>query len=145
MPYTFGYRTGGAADAMYTRLAPASRAMLMICEEVVPRTIESSTRRTLRPANSEAMGESFWRTDFLRRPCAGMMKVRPTYRFFMKPSRYGMSSACAHSRAAVRAVSGTGMTTSMSCAACSATGTAVGRRPDSGARCGGRGRGGRVS
>ena len=33
---------------------------------------------TLRPANSEAMGESFWRTDLERRPCCGMINVRAT-------------------------------------------------------------------
>ena len=44
IPYTFGWRTGGAADAKYTLLAPTSRAISIICSLVVPRTIESSTR-----------------------------------------------------------------------------------------------------
>jgi hypothetical protein len=46
--------------------------------DVVPRTIESSTSSTLRPLNSVAIALSFCRTDFLRMPCPGMMKVRPT-------------------------------------------------------------------
>ena len=40
--------------------------------------MESSTSSTLRPLNSMAIALSFWRTDFLRMPCPGMMKVRPT-------------------------------------------------------------------
>jgi len=59
----------------------------MICWEVVPRTMESSTRRTFLPRNSSSMAFNFWRTDFLRWVCPGtdflrwvcpgMMKVRP--------------------------------------------------------------------
>jgi hypothetical protein len=45
---------------------------------VVPRTMLSSTSSTLRPLNSMPMALSFWRTLFLRTPCPGMMKVRPT-------------------------------------------------------------------
>ena len=44
---------------------------------VVPRTIESSTSSTVLPLNSLLMALSFWRTDFLRKPWPGMMKVRP--------------------------------------------------------------------
>jgi len=58
--------------------APASRAICTISRLVVPRTIESSTSSTLRPLNSLAIALSFWRTDFLRTDCPGMMKVRPT-------------------------------------------------------------------
>ena len=59
---------GGAADARYTLLAPASRAICTISLEVVPRTMESSTSSTLRPLNSLPIALSFWRTDFLRAP-----------------------------------------------------------------------------
>ena len=77
MPYTFGNSTGGAADAKNTFLAPASRAICTISRLVVPRTMESSTSSTFLPLNSEPIAFSFWRTDFLRMPCPGMMKVRP--------------------------------------------------------------------
>ena len=63
---------------MYTLRAPASRAICTISFEVVPRTMESSTRSTLRPLNSVAIAFSFWRTERLRMACPGMMKVRPT-------------------------------------------------------------------
>ena len=69
---------GDNADAMYTLRAPASRAICTISFEVLPRTIESSTSSTLRPLNSTPIALSFCRTDFLRTPCPGMMKVRPT-------------------------------------------------------------------
>ncbi|MNN18657.1 hypothetical protein D3C81_1318730 [compost metagenome] len=78
MPYTFGYFTGGAAEAKITLLAPASRAICTISNEVVPRTMESSTISTFLPLNSTPMALSFWRTDFLRAAWPGMMKVRPT-------------------------------------------------------------------
>ena len=77
MPYTLAKRTGGAAEAKYTFLAPASRAMLTISREVVPRTIESSTSSTTLSLNSMPTGLSFWRTLFLRMAWPGMMKVRP--------------------------------------------------------------------
>lgn len=78
MPYTWGKRTGGAAEAKVTRLAPACRAISMISREVVPRTIESSTMSTDLPRNSPGMALSFCRTDFLRVAWPGMMNVRPT-------------------------------------------------------------------
>ena len=78
MPYTLGKRTGGAALARKTLLAPASRTICTISRLVVPRTMESSTSSTFLPANSLAMGLSFCRTDFLRTACPGMMNVRPT-------------------------------------------------------------------
>ena len=77
MPYTFGKRTGGAAEAKYTLSAPASRAICTISRLVVPRTIESSTSSTFLSLNSTPIAFSFWRTDFLRIACPGMMKVRP--------------------------------------------------------------------
>ena len=78
IPYTFGWRTGGAADAKYTLLAPTSRAISMICSLVVPRTIESSTRSTFFPSNSRGMAFSFLLTDFIRISWPGIMNVRPT-------------------------------------------------------------------
>ena len=77
IPYTFGNRTGGAAEAKKTFLAPASRAIWTISRLVVPRTIESSTNSTFFPLNSIEMAFSFWRTDFRRTECPGMMNVRP--------------------------------------------------------------------
>ena len=68
MPYTFGYSTGGAAEAKNTLRAPASRAICTISRLVVPRTIESSTSNTFLSLNSELIALSFWRTDFLRMP-----------------------------------------------------------------------------
>ena len=50
--------------------------------------------------------------DTYRISCSGMIKVRPMYRFFTNPSRYGRPRACARFNAATREVSGTGMTTS---------------------------------
>ena len=78
MPYTCGKRTGGAAEAKVTVLAPASRAIWMISLLVVPRTTESSMSSTFLPLNSLDMALSFWRTLFLRTACPGMMNVRPT-------------------------------------------------------------------
>ncbi|MNW69785.1 hypothetical protein D3C74_488800 [compost metagenome] len=49
----------------------------MICSDVVPRTMESSTSNTFLPLNSELMALSLRRTDFLRWVWPGMMKVRP--------------------------------------------------------------------
>jgi hypothetical protein len=56
----------------------ASRAIWMICCEVVPRTIESSTSSTTLLRNSCSMALSLRRTDFTRSLWPGMMKVRPT-------------------------------------------------------------------
>ena len=87
MPYTLGYRMGGAQEAMYTFLAPHSRTMLIISVAVVPRTMLSSTSRTHLPANSIFIGLSLRRTLSRRSAWPGMMNVRPMYRFLMKPSR----------------------------------------------------------
>ena len=50
----------------------------MICAEVVPRTIESSTSSTFLLRNSRSMALSLLRTDFERCSWPGMMNVRPT-------------------------------------------------------------------
>jgi len=86
--------------------------MRMISREVVPRTMLSSTISTLLPENSSAIAFSFRRTFLRRTACPGMMNVRPTYRFFTKPSRNGTPRFCASCSAATRLVSGTGITTS---------------------------------
>ena len=103
---------GVAQLAKITFFAPTSFAIWTISFDVVPRTMESSTSSTLLPANSSAIAFSFRRTFLRRICCPGMMNVRPTYRFLMKPSRYGSPSFCARFSAATRDVSGTGMTTS---------------------------------
>lgn len=54
---------------------------LTISREVVPLTIESSTRHTVLPRNSDSIGESLRRTLFCRRAWLGKMKVRWTYWF----------------------------------------------------------------
>ena len=87
--------------------------MSMICREVVPRTMESSTSSTLFPWNSAPIALSFCRTERSRSCCPGMMNVRPTYRFLMNPSRYSTPSRAERGRAAVRLVSGMGITTSI--------------------------------
>jgi len=51
--------------------------MSMICAEVVPRTMESSTSSTVLPRNSRSIAFSLLRTDFDRCSWPGMMKVRP--------------------------------------------------------------------
>ena len=50
----------------------------------------------------------------MRTACPGMMKVRPTYRFLTKASRYGRPSTWASCAALGRLDSGIGMTTSIS-------------------------------
>ena len=57
---------------------------------------------------------SFLRTESSRVRWSGMMNVRPTYRFFTSPSRYGRSSSPAISIALGLDPSGTGSTTSIS-------------------------------
>mmetsp|Transcript_18716 Transcript_18716/g.36681 ORF Transcript_18716/g.36681 Transcript_18716/m.36681 type:complete len:210 (-) Transcript_18716:1109-1738(-) len=114
-----GWRISGAALQKNTFLAPASRAMDTSCIEVVPRTMESSTRSTFLPSNSALTVLSLRRTFFLRCDCSGMMKVRPIYLFLMNPSRYGLPSFCASASAEVRLVSGMGITTSISSTSCS--------------------------
>jgi len=53
--------------------------------------MESSTSSTLRPLNSLAMTLSFWRTDFLRTACPGMMKVRPDVAVFHEAFAVGQA------------------------------------------------------
>lgn len=82
-----------------------------------------STRSTTLSTNSKAIAFSFRRTFFRLQDlkdskkrkqkaiylicCPGIMNVRPTYRFLIKPSRYGSFSFCARFSAATREVSGT--------------------------------------
>ena len=77
MPYTFGKRTGGAAEAKYTLRAPASRAISTISRDVVPRTMESSMSTTRRPSSRRFTGLSFSLTPKCRIDWRGSMKVRP--------------------------------------------------------------------
>jgi hydroxymethylpyrimidine/phosphomethylpyrimidine kinase len=53
---------GGLALSKWTSLAPASRTICTILAEVVPRTIESSTRMTRLPVIWLRLAESFMRT-----------------------------------------------------------------------------------
>ena len=77
-PYTLGCFTGGAAEARYTLVAPAARHICTICDIVVPRTMESSTRRTFLPLNTLRMALSLRLTESSRVRWSGMMNVRPT-------------------------------------------------------------------
>ncbi|KAA6427591.1 MAG: hypothetical protein FRX49_02254 [Trebouxia sp. A1-2] len=120
-PYTLGYRTGGDALARssdtqhgHTFLAPALRTMSTICDMVVPRTMLSSTSSTLLPEKTAGMAFSLRRTDSSLVRWSGMMKVRPTYLFLTRPSRYGRPSSADIWMAAGREPSGTGTTQSMS-------------------------------
>ena len=63
--------------------------MATIGPVVVPRTIESSTTTTRLPARTSGNGLNFSRTEASREVCPGWMKVRPTYRFLISPSRNG--------------------------------------------------------
>ena len=76
MPYTLEYRTGGAADAKNTFLAPASLAICTSSIDVVPRTMESSISSTFFPWNSLLMVFNLRRTVLRRISCPGMMNVR---------------------------------------------------------------------
>ena len=49
----------------------------MICSDVVPRTMESSTSSTFLPTNSDEIALSLRRTDLRRNVCPGMINVRP--------------------------------------------------------------------
>ena len=82
--------------------------------DVVPRTMLSSTRRTFLPRNSVVMAFSLRRMPVLRNFCVGIMNVRKTYRFLTKPSTSSLPRCCATERAATLAVSGMGITASIS-------------------------------
>ncbi len=69
---------GGEEIRRWTSRAPASRTICTIFREVVPRTIESSTSTTRRPAITPRTGLSFTFTPKFRIVCFGSMKVRPT-------------------------------------------------------------------
>ena len=69
---------GGEEMRRWISLAPASRSIRTIFREVVPRTIESSTRTSRRPSTTWRTGLSFTRTPKLRIVCFGSMNVRPT-------------------------------------------------------------------
>ncbi len=62
---------------MCTSTAPASRSIETIARVVVPRTMESSTTTSLRPAMLSRSGLSFMRTPSARISWFGAMKVRP--------------------------------------------------------------------
>ena len=61
-------------------------AISIICLDVVPLTIESSTSNTFLPANSVLIALSFLLTDFILCDCSGIIKVLPMYLFLMNPS-----------------------------------------------------------
>jgi 3-oxoacyl-ACP reductase-like protein len=69
---------GGLAMRKCTSLAPASRTICTIFFEVVPRTMESSTRITRLPLSLARLGLCFSRTPRWRMRSDGSMKVRPT-------------------------------------------------------------------
>ncbi|MNY80428.1 hypothetical protein D3C86_2214600 [compost metagenome] len=61
----------------WTSLAPASRSILTIRSEVVPRTMESSIITTRLPSTTLRTADSFIFTPFSRSSWLGWMKVRP--------------------------------------------------------------------
>ena len=69
---------GGEETRTWTSRAPASRSIRTILRDVVPRTIESSTRTTRLPSTTSRTGFSFTFTPKLRIDCLGSMNVRPT-------------------------------------------------------------------
>ena len=66
------------------------------------------------PENSCSIAFNFLLTDFSRKACPGIMKVRPTYLFLTNPSLYGRLSVLAICNAAILPESGTGITASIS-------------------------------
>src|SRR3982751_5765211 len=62
---------------MWTSRAPASRIICTSLTEVVPRTIESSTRTMLLPSTSAELALCLSLTPRLRTSWLGWMKVRP--------------------------------------------------------------------
>ena len=89
------YLSGALAMRTCTSVAPASRSILTILSDVVPRTMESSTITTLLPLTIDLTGESFIFTPFSRRDWVGRMNVRPTYLLLIKPISYGRPLASA--------------------------------------------------
>ena len=72
-----GFQQGGELIRKWTSLAPASRSMLTIRSQVVPRTMESSSITIRFPFTAVTSGLSLIRT-LLRRSCwVGLIKVRP--------------------------------------------------------------------
>src|SRR4051812_17352335 len=69
---------GGALMRRCTSRAPASRIILTIFRDVVPRTMESSTTMTRLPRTTAGTGLSLSFTPKWRMDCEGSMKVRPT-------------------------------------------------------------------
>ncbi len=63
---------------MWTSVAPADFMSLTSFFDVVPRTMESSTRTIRFPPTTDRTGFSFTLTPKLRIDCFGSMKVRPT-------------------------------------------------------------------
>ena len=90
--------------------------------------MESSTTTRRLPRTAPGMGFSFSFTPRSRSDCDGSMNVRPTYRFFMSPSPYGIPLAAAYPAAAEPAVSGTGSTMSASTDASAASASPIRRR-----------------
>ena len=69
---------GGLEIRMSTSKAPALRTISTIFTEVVPRTMESSTRTTRFPLRCAALALCLSRTPRWRIWSVGSMKVRPT-------------------------------------------------------------------
>ena len=69
---------GGLEIRTWISFAPASRTMLTILRDVVPRTMESSMSTTRLPSRISRTGFSLMRTPKERMDCFGSMKVRPT-------------------------------------------------------------------
>ena len=69
---------GGLPIRTWISRAPASRTMLTIFRDVVPRTMESSMRMTRRPSRTLRTGFSLIRTPNERMDALGSMNVRPT-------------------------------------------------------------------
>ena len=97
-----------------TSLAPAPWTSFTISRSVVPRTMLSSINTIRFPSMTLRMGFNFTRTASRRFSGVDMINVRAIYLFLIRPSSNGMPTARANTSAAVREVSGTGMTTSAS-------------------------------
>ena len=72
-----GWRIGGQATRTCTSSAPALRSSSTSGPDVVPRTMESSTSTTRRPARLPGSGLNFMATRAWRRAVVGSMNVRP--------------------------------------------------------------------
>ena len=73
-----GFQQGGELIRKWTSLAPASRSMLTIRSQVVPRTMESSIIMTRFPATASFKTFNLIRTADSRLLCFGLIKVLPT-------------------------------------------------------------------